>query len=135
MWSRRQKAKVHLTTECSSKVNHSENFCPQPPCLAVGCQPFDFSFFESRNIFFFGSRPKAFLNAFPQPPSLIKDMAGFSRPLRLLLLLSFSQSPGPCLGAESTFQMQTPLPLSLLLFCRLPCAFSFPTGWPVVRAA
>lgn len=33
------------------------NFCPQPPCLTVVCQHFDF--FESIKVFF-GSRPKAF---------------------------------------------------------------------------
>lgn len=29
-WSRRQKAKVHLTTECNSKVNHNETSASNP---------------------------------------------------------------------------------------------------------
>lgn len=69
-------------------------------------------------------------------------MAGFFffflRPLLPLCFFSpcrFSQSEGPCLTkkAESTFQMQTPLPLSLRLSVVPLRGFLFPTGWPVVR--
>lgn len=117
VWSRRQKGKVHLTTDCNSKLNHSETSAPNPLVSQLVSSPL--IFFESRKVFL--EVGLKLLNAFPQPPSLIKDMAGFAPPssfasaVVLFLSLSFSQSEGPCLEAESTFQMQTPLPLSLLL--------------------
>lgn len=56
----------------------------------------------------------------------------------LFLSLSFLTKRGPLSlakkkEAESTFQMQTPLPLSLRLSVVPLRGFLFPTGWPVVR--
>lgn len=53
----------------------------------------------------------------------------------LFLSRLFSLSWGSCLEPESTFQIQTLLPLPLLLSPPSQCiAFSFPTGWPPVNA-
>lgn len=109
------------------------NVSPQPPCFAVGCKALWFFFKVERFLFFFRSWPKAF-KCIPSASKSDKRRGRFCAPLRLLLLplcfslfLSFSESEGPCLEAESTFQMQTPLPLfRSTSFCPLPMCFLFP---------
>lgn len=76
---------------------------------------------------FFGSRPKAFKDA-PSASKPDKRHGGFFlffffTPLHFAFLFhssSRSQSEGPRLRAENTFQMQTLRPLSLSFLCAFP---------------
>lgn len=120
-----KKAKVHLMTEGNPDVNHNGTSAPNP--LVSQLVASTLIFYESIKVFL--EVGLKLLNAFHQPPSLIKDVAGFAPPsffasaVVLFLPLSLSQSKGSCLEAESTFQMQTHLPLSLLLSVFYMCIF------------
>lgn len=70
---RRQKSKATSDDRKQPRCESQWNFYPQPPCLTVGCQHFDF--FESIKVLL--EVGLKLLNAFPQPPSLIKRRGRF----------------------------------------------------------
>lgn len=80
------------------------------------------------------------LSTFPQPPILIKDVSGFATPSHFacapVLFLSTCRYHK---ARALVWKLKTPFKCRLLVlflssFLSSPFAFSFPTGWPLVRA-